>query len=282
MAIAFAVKFRDPVNATNFRPNGFELAVSTPVLANTERGLELGRVARGPLEIAEDQSSSLPTILRIATEEDLLLDQDNRTAEQEAYAICLEKIRKTNLPMKLAGVEYNFNRSRLHVFFTSEAHIDFRDLVKDLAGSFSTRIQLTRIGARDHAKMLGGCGVCGRDLCCSTWLKNLEPIGVKMAKEQYLPLTPAKISGVCGKLMCCLKYEYEWYREQRKKMPKIGREVQTPHGEGIVESVNVIKEEVTIRTAEGGRHSCPSASVCPKHAIAKAAIGKSQQLNCAE
>ena len=281
MAIAFAIKFRDPVNAFNYSPKGLDLKPDVQVIAETERGLELGRVARGPLEIADHAlMQPLPPILRIATNADLRLDEENHAAEEEAFAICLERIRQNEMTMKLVATEYNLNRSRLQVFFTSEDRVDFRDLVKDLGASFSTRIQLTRVGARDHAKMLGGCGVCGRDLCCSTWLKSLDPIGVKMAKEQHLPLTPTKISGVCGKLMCCLKYEYEWYREQNKKMPKMGKQVTTPHGDGVVENLNLFKEEVTIKTAEGTRHTCPAASVCPKHAMANTAIGKARKLNC--
>ncbi len=273
MAEAFAVKFRDPVFAHNYDPAGFELKPGTTVLAETERGLELGRVVRGPFEVP-DQTLMQPLmpILRLATEADLKRDADNRAVEQEAYAICNDKFRQSGLAAKLVATEYNFNRSRLQVFFTSEDKVDYRELVKELAQCFSTRLQLTRIGARDHAKLLGGCGVCGRELCCSTWLKNLEPIGVKLAKEQHLPLTPTKISGVCGKLMCCLKYEYEFYREQNKKMPKLGKQVTTPRGDGVVDGLNVFTEEVTVRLHEGGRHTCPSKDVCPKHALAKAAI----------
>ena len=222
------------------------------VLVETSRGIEFGEVVTGIKEIDDATlQSPLKPVVRIASAEDLQHFKDNKAAEKEAYQVCQKKISEHKLDMKLVSVEYTFDNSKILFYFTANGRVDFRSLVKDLAGVFKTRIELRQIGVRDEAKMLGGLGVCGRPICCGTFLGDFQPVSIKMAKEQNLSLNPTKISGVCGRLMCCLKYEQDQYEQTRKKMPKVGKEVITPDGPGVVWDLNVIKETVCVRIQKG-------------------------------
>ena len=189
----------------------------------------------------------LRKIIRYANKKDFARLRENKEKEKEAFNICLEKIAKHKLPMKLINVEYKFDRSKLLFYFTADGRIDFRELVKDLAAIFKTRIELRQIGVRDEVKRIGGNGVCGRELCCCTFLSNFEAVSIKMAKEQNMSLNPSKISGVCGRLMCCLKYEQDAYEEKLAKLPKIGSIVETEDGEGVVDSVEILKENIRVK-----------------------------------
>ncbi len=222
------------------------------VVAETARGTELGEVILAVREVEKDQApASLPRLIRIATAQDIQRATDNRSLEQEAYRVCQRKIAEHKLDMKLVSVEINFDNSRMLFYFTANGRVDFRALVKDLAATFRTRIELRQIGVRDEARMLGGLGPCGRPICCGAFLNGFQPVSIKMAKEQNLSLNPTKISGVCGRLMCCLKYEQDQYEQVRKRMPRVGREVITPDGSGTVTDLNVVKETVSVRIADG-------------------------------
>jgi len=201
--------------------------------------------------VSEDKIvSPLKKVIRIATPEDHQKVQENQRKEAEAFEICLKKIENHSLPMKLVDVEYTFDNNKIIFYFTADGRVDFRELVKDLASVFRTRIELRQIGVRDEAKMLGGLGPCGRPLCCTQFLGEFQPVSIKMAKEQNLSLNPAKISGLCGRLMCCLKYEQEFYEEIRKRMPKVNKEVLTPAGKGIVLDTNYLRETVKVKITQ--------------------------------
>lgn len=234
-------------NAMNLSPK-----VGDYIIVNSSRGLDLGEVILGIQEMDEEQfKSPLPQALRIATLQDIQRATDNRTKEREAYRICQQKIAEHKLEMKLVSVESSFDNSKMLFYFTANGRVDFRALVKDLASVFRTRIELRQIGVRDEARMLGGLGPCGRPICCGAFLNDFQPVSIKMAKEQNLSLNPTKISGVCGRLMCCLKYEQDQYEQIRKRMPKIGRDVITPDGAGTVSDLNVVKETVSVRIPNG-------------------------------
>ena len=235
-----------------FDVNGLEIRPGDYVIADTARGLDLGEVVMGIREIDEDSTpSSLKKILRIASPQDIQRSAENRAKEKEAYKICQKKIAEHQLDMKLVSVEYAFDSSKILFYFTANGRVDFRSLVKDLASVFKMRIELRQIGVRDEARMLGGLGACGRPICCGTFLDEFQPVSIKMAKEQNLSLNPTKISGVCGRLMCCLKYEQDHYEQTRKKMPRVGRDVSTPDGIGTVTELNIVKETVRVRIANG-------------------------------
>ncbi len=222
------------------------------VVAETAHGPDLGAVLLGTTEMEEESvSASLPRIIRAATQQDIQQASDNRIREKEAYQICQRKIAEHKLEMKLVSVECTFDNSKMMFYFTANGRVDFRALVKDLASTFKTRIELRQIGVRDEARMLGGLGACGRPICCGTFLNNFQPVSIKMAKEQNLSLNPTKISGVCGRLMCCLKYEQDQYEQTRKRMPRVGREVMTPDGSGIVTDLNIVKETISVRIPSG-------------------------------
>jgi len=251
MQTVVGVRFKKAGKIYYFDPNNIPLSEGSLVIVETARGLEFGRVVVGPKEVPEeDIVPPLKMVLREATKEDIQKVEENRTREQEAFQVCLEKIEKHQLPMKLVGVEYTFDNSKIIFYFTAEGRVDFRELVKDLAAVFKTRIELRQIGVRDEAKIIGGLGPCGRIVCCCSFLGEFEPVSIKMAKEQNLSLNPAKISGVCGRLMCCLKYEQEFYEEARKRMPKVNKEVITPKGIGIVMSCNVLQEKVKVKITQ--------------------------------
>lgn len=242
------VRFKKAGKIYYFDPGGVELASGDPVIVETARGVECGEVVVAPKEVAEeDVVQPLKRVLRRATPADLCQVEENKKKEKTAFDICLQKIEKHGLPMKLVDVEYTFDNSKIVFYFTAEGRVDFRELVKDLASVFRTRIELRQIGVRDEAKMLGGLGPCGRPLCCATFLGDFEPVSIKMAKEQNLSLNPSKISGICGRLMCCLKFETELYKEAREELPSVGESVLTPEGqEGKVVDINLLKESVTV------------------------------------
>ena len=225
MPIVIGVRFKPAGKIYYFDPDNFKIEPDYKVIVETARGIEFGHVVVGPREISEEEVvQPLKKVLRVATEEDREQVKANQVKEKEAFQICLNKIAEHNLPMKLIEVEYTFDGSKIIFFFTAEGRVDFRELVKDLASIFRTRIELRQIGVRDEAKMLGGIGACGRVLCCHSFLGEFDPVSIKMAKEQNLSLNPSKISGICGRLMCCLKYENDVYIECHKeldKMPKV-------------------------------------------------------------
>ena len=214
----------------------------------TARGIEFGTVVTGPKEVKDEEvMQPLKSVIRIATEEDKRAEKKNREKEKEAFEICLEKIRKHNLDMKLINAEYTFDNNKVLFYFTADGRIDFRELVKDLAAVFRTRIELRQIGVRDETKIRGGIGICGRPLCCHTYLSEFAPVSIKMAKEQNLSLNPTKISGVCGRLMCCLTNEEETYEELNSRLPAIGDTVTTNEGlKGEVQSVSVLRQLVKV------------------------------------
>ncbi len=242
------VRFKKGGRVYYFDPGDMEMQLDDGVIVETARGMEFGEVALIPQELPEEQLvAPLKDVLRIATEEDRLTHDHNQQMEQEAFTVCQQKIIEHSLDMKLVNVEYTFNASKITFFFTSDGRVDFRELVKDLAAIFKTRIELRQIGVRDEAKMLGGLGSCGRPVCCKAFLPDFQPVSIKMAKEQKLSLSPTKISGLCGRLMCCLKYEQDSYESMRKQMPKLNKEVITVDGKGIVLDNNVITERTKVR-----------------------------------
>ncbi|RKD28830.1 PSP1 domain-containing protein [Thermohalobacter berrensis] len=248
MAIVVGIRFKKAGKIYYFDPDGIDIKKGDNVIVETVRGIELGQVVVGIKEVSEDEIvSPLKKVIRVATEEDLEKHRENKEKEEEAFDICLKKIEKHGLEMKLIDVEYTFDNNKIIFYFTADGRVDFRELVRDLASVFRTRIELRQIGVRDEAKMIGGLGPCGRPMCCATFLGEFEPVSIKMAKEQNLSLNPTKISGICGRLMCCLKYEHSMYSDINKKLPKIGATVNTEVGEGIVIDTNPLLESVKVR-----------------------------------
>ena len=236
------IKFKDGGKVYYFAPGDQKAKKGEKVVVETARGVEMGEVAIQECEVDEKEIvAPLKPVLRVATEHDKKQAELNKKKEPEAFKICNEKIAKHGLEMKLIKVEYAFDGSKILFYFTSGGRVDFRELVKDLAAVFKTRIELRQIGVRDEAKMLGGLGICGRSLCCASYLSDFQPVSIKMAKEQNLSLNPTKISGSCGRLMCCLKYEQDNYEEMIKITPREGSLVKTPEGKGTVESVSLLK-----------------------------------------
>lgn len=248
MIKVIGVRFRTAGKIYFFSPGGLELKAGDKVIVETARGVEFGSVVTGIKEVPDDQiSQPLKPVIRIATQDDVRREAKNREKEKEAFKICQEKIRKHGLEMKLIDAEYTFDNNKVLFYFTADGRIDFRQLVKDLAAIFKTRIELRQIGVRDETKILGGIGICGRSLCCHTYLSEFAPVSIKMAKEQNLSLNQTKISGVCGRLMCCLKNEQETYEELNKKLPGIGDTVTLPDGiQGTVQNVNVLRQRVKV------------------------------------
>lgn len=242
MVKVVGVKFKETGKAYFFAPGKFEPQQGEAVIVETARGLEYGKVTMTVREVPEEEIvAPLKEIVRIATEQDKAQVEKNKKKEKEAFLICEEKIAAHKLDMKLVDVEYTFDSNKILFYFTADGRVDFRELVKDLASVFRTRIELRQIGIRDEAKMLGGIGICGRSLCCSTYLDGFHPVSIKMAKEQGLSLNPTKISGNCGRLMCCLKYEQNCYDEYSKIAPSPGAIVSTPQGKGVVQSITLLK-----------------------------------------
>lgn len=250
MPMVVGVRFKNAGKLYYFSPGNLWPAAGDAVIVETSRGLEYTEVVMGVCEVPDNQiASPLKKVVRIATPEDARQQEANLAREKQAFSLCQQKIAEHKLEMKLVDVEYTFDNTKLIAYFTANGRVDFRTLVKDLASIFKVRIELKQIGVRDEAKMLGGLGPCGRPLCCAQFLGDFQPVSIKMAKEQNLSLNPTKISGICGRLMCCLKYEEEFYEQTRKKMPRIGREVDTPNGRGTVLDINILKETVKVRVA---------------------------------
>lgn len=252
MVKVIGIRFKSVGKIYYFDPDGHDFSVGDGVIVETARGVEFGHVAMAEKEIDETRfSMPIKKILRRATETDIKTLKENEKKEKEAYDICLAKIKANKLEMNLIDVEYTFDGSKILFYFTADGRVDFRQLVKDLASVFRTRIELRQIGVRDEAKMRGGLGICGRPLCCSLFLGDFEPVSIKMAKEQSLSLNPTKISGTCGRLMCCLKYEQEAYEALLKETPNVGAIVQTPAGRGTVVSTNLLKGLAQVKLEEG-------------------------------
>jgi len=246
------VRFKKNGKTYYFNPKDLELKSGMHVIVETARGIEYGEVSMDTREASENEVvTPLKDVLRIATEEDDRVFQENVEKAKKAYDICLEKIAAHKLEMKLIDVEYTFDNNKVLFYFTADGRIDFRELVKDLAAVFRTRIELRQIGVRDEAKTLGGLGVCGRALCCSSCLSDFQPVSIKMAKEQGMSLSPTKISGTCGRLMCCLKYEQEAYEDAIKRVPGVGSLVETQQGKGVVTASNLLRETVQVKFEKG-------------------------------
>lgn len=242
------VRFKSVGKVYYFDPGELDIKQGDNVIVETVRGIEFGDVVLAGRLVEEDKIvSPLKKVMRIADENDIKKEEENKRKEKEAFETCLEKIKKHNLEMKLVDVEYTFDNNKILFYFTADGRVDFRELVKDLASVFKTRIELRQIGVRDESKMMGGMGICGRSLCCSSFLGEFQPVSIKMAKEQGLSLNPAKISGSCGRLMCCLKYEQEAYDDVVRRAPRIGALIETPDGQGTVIEVNLLKENAKVR-----------------------------------
>ena len=246
------IRFKKPGKIYFFDPDELEMNKLDKVVVETAMGQELGEVVISKRAVPEESlTAPLKKVVRIATAKDLKHQEENQRKEKEAFKICEEKIKKYKLDMNLTEVEYKFDNSKILFYFTADGRIDFRELVKDLAAVFRTRIELRQIGVRDEVKRIGGNGVCGRELCCCSFLGNFETVSIKMAKEQNMSLNPSKISGNCGRLMCCLKYEQGVYEDKLKHLPRIGALVKTEEGEGTVESIETLKEMVRVKLKDG-------------------------------
>lgn len=242
------VRFKRAGKIYYFEPNGFELEVGDPVIVETARGIEYGTVVSGIKKISKkDLVSELRPVLRIADEADKYIHCENCKKAKDAIDICKIKIKEHKLDMKLVDCEYTFDNNKVIFYFTSDGRVDFRELVKDLASIFRTRIELRQIGVRDQAKIVGGIGSCGQQCCCNRFLDEFAPVSIKMAKEQSLSLNPTKISGLCSRLMCCLKYEEEVYCEKNRRLPKVGHKIKTPDGMGTVQGVETLTEIISVR-----------------------------------
>lgn len=248
MITIIGVRFRKAGKIYYFNPAKYRIKKGDHVIVETARGVEFGTVVLGPKKITDDEVvQPLKPVIRVATAQDYKTEERNREKEKDAFRICQEKIQKHGLGMKLVDTEYTFDNNKILFYFTADGRIDFRELVKDLAAVFKTRIELRQIGVRDETKILGGIGICGRPLCCNTYLTEFVPVSIKMAKEQNLSLNPTKISGVCGRLMCCLKNEEEAYEELNSKLPNVGDRVETADGfKGEVQTVSVLKQMVRV------------------------------------
>lgn len=252
MTKVVGVRFKKAGKIYYFDPAEHEIAVGDPVIVETARGLECGSVVIGPRDVPEEQIvAPLKKVIRRATERDLEQVQLNKLKGKEALEICARKIAAHGLEMHLVDAEYTFDNSKIIFYFTAEGRVDFRELVKDLASVFRTRIELRQIGVRDEAKILGGLGPCGREFCCKAFLGDFQPVSIKMAKDQNLSLNPTKISGVCGRLMCCLRFECDHYEDTRASMPEVGARAMTVEGEGKITAINVLRNTVTVELDEG-------------------------------
>lgn len=252
MVKVVGIRFKKAGKIYYFDPGDLQIDLNENAIVETARGVEFGQVVVPNTEVDEDEIvAPLKKVIRVATEEDRAHHEENIRKEKDAFEICLQKIANHNLDMKLIDVEYTFDNNKVLFYFTADGRVDFRELVKDLASVFRTRIELRQIGVRDEAKMMGGLGVCGRVLCCNSFLGDFQPVSIKMAKEQGLSLNPTKISGACGRLMCCLKYEQDAYEEIISRVPNEGAIVDTPEGQGVVISISLLKELVKIKLDRG-------------------------------
>ena len=244
------VRFKKAGKIYYFDPNGLDITDNEYVIVETVRGVEFGKAVIGKKQVDEnDVVLPLKKVLRIADQKDRLIVDENKKAAQEAFDVCFTKVTDHGLDMKLVDVEYTFDRNKIIFYFTADGRVDFRELVKDLASIFRTRIELRQIGVRDEAKLLGGIGPCGRMLCCSTFLGDFEPVSIKMAKDQNLSLNPSKISGLCGRLMCCLKYENDEYESAKEQLPDLDEVIQTPSGTGRVVGLNILERVLQVELA---------------------------------
>ncbi len=252
MHTVIGVSFKDAGKIYYFDPGDLELENGNNVIVETARGIEFGEVVLERKKITDEELvAPLKKVIRVASLKDKEKHEENRRLEEEAFEIGLKKIKKHGLPMKLIDVEYTFDHNKIIFYFTADGRVDFRELVKDLASVFKTRIELRQIGVRDEAKMIGGMGPCGRPVCCGKFLRDFEPISIKMAKKQDLSLNPAKISGLCGRLMCCLKYESELYKKLKEEMPEVGETVELNMDKGEIVERNLIKRTVIVDTGNG-------------------------------
>ena len=268
------VRFKNAGKIYYFDPVDFEIEKNIDVVVETARGLEYGKIVVGPKEIEEEKLiSPLKPIIRIATEEDKAIYRENKEKAKETFEICQQKIKEHGLTMFLIDCEYTFDRNKLIFYFTAEGRIDFRELVKDLAAIFKTRIELRQIGVRDEAKSIGGLGTCGRKLCCSSWLGDFQPVSIKMAKDQSLSLNPTKISGICGRLFCCLKYEHDVYVEAIEKMPVVGSIVKVDNQKGKVIEINPLLEQIKIEFNDKTIKTCLAEEVKVLHVPKKCENG---------
>lgn len=248
MIKVIGVRFKKAGKIYYFDPSGLDVKKDMDVIVETSRGVEFGKAAMIDIEVTDDKiPQDLKSVIRIATEKDIRDNKKNKDDAVHAMSICSEKAAKHDLDMKLINSEYTFLRSKLIFYFTADGRVDFRNLVRDLASIFKTRIELRQVGVRDEAKMLNGIGICGRPICCANWKYNFESISIKNAKDQSLSLNPSKISGVCGRLMCCINYEHSTYVELLKNIPQHGSTVETPDGKGIIIKTNTLKQNVKVR-----------------------------------
>ena len=274
MQTVVGVRFKKAGKIYYFDPVDFEIEKNIDVVVETARGLEYGKIVVGPKEIEEEKLiSPLKPIIRIATEEDKAIYRENKEKAKETFEICQQKIKEHGLTMFLIDCEYTFDRNKLIFYFTAEGRIDFRELVKDLASIFKTRIELRQIGVRDEAKSIGGLGTCGRKLCCSSWLGDFQPVSIKMAKDQSLSLNPTKISGICGRLFCCLKYEHDVYVEAIEKMPVVGSVVKVENQKGKVIEINPLLEQIKIEFNDKTIKTCLAEEVKVLHVPKKCENG---------
>ncbi len=250
MDVIAHVRLRDMGPVICYRAHDMTLKNGDTIIVEVDRGTDYGQVATDPV-LVEQTDPSVKKIVRLATEKDLRQIEENRQRAKDASRTCARKIGEHKLEMKLVGAEYAFDRSKMLFYFTAEGRVDFRELVKDLAKAFRARIELRQIGVRDEAKMLGGFGPCGRELCCCRFLRDFEPVTIKMAKDQNLSLNPPKISGLCGRLMCCLSYEHKFYKEVSRGLPREGERIDTPEGRGKVSSVNIFKRQAAVLLEDG-------------------------------
>ena len=256
MTKVIGVRFRNAGKIYYFDPAGMDISTGDHVIVETARGIEYGFVVLGSREVEDSKVvSPLKPVIRMATPDDEAIEANNKKKEKDAFKICKEKIAKHGLQMKLIDAEYTFDNNKVLFYFTADGRVDFRELVKDLAGVFRTRIELRQIGVRDEAKMIGGLGTCGRELCCCSYLEDFHPVSINMAKDQNLSLNPAKISGVCGRLMCCLKYEHEAYAELQKVTPRQGSVVDTPEGRGKVISTQMLRGTCKVQLDDSPDHT---------------------------
>lgn len=289
MITVIGVRFKKAGKIYYFDPDNIDTEEAKFVIVETARGIEFGNLVINKRQITDDEIiSPLKKVLRVATEDDILIHEENKTKKVDAFNICVEKIKLHDLEMKLVDVEYTFDNNKVIFYFTSDGRVDFRKLVKDLAAVFRTRIELRQIGVRDEAKMINGIGSCGCGLCCANWLGDFEPVSIKMAKDQNLSLNPSKISGVCGRLMCCLKFEHETYLDLKKDMPHDGETVMTPDGKALVLSTQTIRELIKVKLIIGEKNGVTQydddvllfkkdevkrinkgKKICPKHAEKK-------------
>ena len=270
MPLVVGVSFKKAGKVYYFNPNSLDLREGDPVIAETARGIEFGEIMIEPREVPDEEIvPPLRKVVRKATDSDIRKEESNHNREKNAYAACQRKIQHHNLPMKLIDAEYCFDGSQVTFYFSADSRVDFRELVKDMASTLRTKVQLHQVGVRDEAKLFGGMGPCGRALCCSSFLSDFEPVSMKMAKEQSLFLNPLKFSGICGKLMCCLRYEYPMYREVKSSFPPVGAIVTTPSGRGKVVETNVMKRTLAVELEDGIVAQFPLESLsdwrpCPK------------------